>query len=300
MVTPAQHRSTALGAATSTLRQYSSMSFRLFYSDNIATYAGGSTPGAVGPADDRARRRPCRTATPSTFAVHVVGNPAAGIQQVWVTYDGQGGASGTWQSLDLTRDATDSTLWTGSLPLSGQPAGDVRFVVQAVNGVGLVSMDDNQGAYYSTASASSGGTQGPILQATSVALTSPASGVYGTSVPVSATLTADGTPLPNRVVTFSIGQQTTAALTDGSGRAAVQLPLLALPTSTTMSASFAGSGTEAAAADSAPFTIGEQPTGLSLTPPSASARVGVDTGIVATLSGLDGGAPLVPRRSCSC
>ena len=83
--------------------------------------------------------------------MHVVGDPSAGIQQVWVTYTGESGGAwhGKWQSLDLTQDADDSTLWTGSLAVpSGQQAGDGRFLVQAVNGVGLVGIDDNQGRYF--------------------------------------------------------------------------------------------------------------------------------------------------------
>ena len=78
------------------------------------------------------------------FRVRVVGEPAAGIQEVWVTYTGV--TPGEWESLDLTQDATDSTLWTGTLP--DVTPGQVEFLVQAVNGVGLVSLDDNQGAYY--------------------------------------------------------------------------------------------------------------------------------------------------------
>ena len=61
-----------------------------------------------------------------------------------MTYTGV--TPGQWESLDLTQDATDSTLWTGTL--SDVTPGQVEFVVQAVNGVGLVSLDDNQGAYY--------------------------------------------------------------------------------------------------------------------------------------------------------
>ena len=44
--------------------------------------------------------------------------PSAGIQQVWVTYTGvdqPADGTGEWESLYLTQDATDSTLWTGTL-----------------------------------------------------------------------------------------------------------------------------------------------------------------------------------------
>ena len=78
------------------------------------------------------------------FRVQVVGEPAAGIQGVWVTYTGA--HAGQWQSLDLTQDTADSTLWTGTLPASrpGRSSSSCR----PSNGVGLVSLDDNQGAYY--------------------------------------------------------------------------------------------------------------------------------------------------------
>ena len=81
-----------------------------------------------------------------TFQAHVVGDPSAGIQEVWVTYTGVDPAQ--WESLDLTQDATDSTLWTGTLAGSTAQVDRAAFMVQAVNGVGLVSLDDNQGGYY--------------------------------------------------------------------------------------------------------------------------------------------------------
>ena len=86
-----------------------------------------------------------------TFSARVVGNPAAGIQEVFVTYTGEPGSAyhGEWASLDLAQDADDSTLWTATLTLpAGQDADDVRYLVQAVNGVGLVGIDDNQGTYF--------------------------------------------------------------------------------------------------------------------------------------------------------
>ena len=60
----------------------------------------------------------------------------------------------------------------------------MQFVVQAVNGVGLVSLDDNQGSYYQPnkiPSALQTGTAG--LTPTSLVLNSPPSaGAYGSSV----------------------------------------------------------------------------------------------------------------------
>ena len=187
-----------------------------------------------------------------------------------------------------SRQADDSTLWTGSIPLNGQAASDIRFVVQAVNGVGLVTMDDNEGQYYSAAAVSSGTTQPPQQAATSLQLTAPASAVYGSSTPLSAVLTSGGAPLPGQLVTFGIGSQTAFALTDATGRASVSLPLLGLPGSTTVSASFAGTVDDAGSGASAAFTVTVQPTTLTLAPTSVTAAQGADTGIVATLTGADG------------
>lgn len=85
------------------------------------------------------------------FQARVVGDPSAGIQEVWVTYTGERGSPlhGAWTSLNLTQDPNDSTLWTGSftLPDKQDPAA-IRYVVQAANGVGVVGLDDNQGFYF--------------------------------------------------------------------------------------------------------------------------------------------------------
>ena len=81
--------------------------------------------------------------------MQVVGNPGAGIQEVWVTYTAKSGPyTGRWQSLDLTQSANDSTVWVASLPLNGTPVKDLQFIAQAVNGLGLVTMATNLGHYY--------------------------------------------------------------------------------------------------------------------------------------------------------
>ncbi|MDX1523824.1 MAG: hypothetical protein R3264_19510, partial [Anaerolineae bacterium] len=134
-VTPAQHQSTAPGSQTSTLRRFDQMNFRLYYSDNIATFDGGSTP-ALSAAPKIAEVRARVDGGSAQFGVQVVGNPAAGIQEVWVTYTALSGPfAGQWQSLDLTQDSKNSTIWKGTLDLAGTNPDDVRFMVQAVNGV---------------------------------------------------------------------------------------------------------------------------------------------------------------------
>src|SRR5579871_1301323 len=113
---------------------------RLYYSGNTGTY-GSNTPWLAAPPTIARVDATTSAGGTVSFRVHVVGDPAAGIQQAWVTYNGV--SPGTWQSLALTQDATDSTLWTGSLSgLTAAQVSNMNFLVQAVNGVGLVSVDD--------------------------------------------------------------------------------------------------------------------------------------------------------------
>ena len=70
-----------------------------------------------------------------------MGEPAVGLQEVWVTYTAASSSSplhGEWQSLDLTQQVNPSYRFNGTLALPlGSNASDVRYMVQAVNGVGL-------------------------------------------------------------------------------------------------------------------------------------------------------------------
>ena len=107
--------------------------------------------------------------------------------------------------------------------------------MQAVNGVGLVSLDDNQGDYYPLGGitpANQTGTQaaGASLQATALQLQAPPGNAdFGSSVNLSAKLTAGAAPVPNEPVTFTIGGSTQTATTDANGVASVPLPLVDLP-----------------------------------------------------------------------
>ena len=83
-----------------------------------------------------------------TFQATTSENPA-GIQGVWVTYTGTG--TNNWQSIDLAQVPGANGVWTGTLPFTGSPS-DFRYIVQAVNGVGLVGRADNAGAFYGVAS----------------------------------------------------------------------------------------------------------------------------------------------------
>ncbi|MGH2521700.1 MAG: Ig-like domain-containing protein, partial [Anaerolineales bacterium] len=283
MLLPAQVQSSAPGASTAVLRRFSDMGFRLYYSDNATTYAGNSTPAlAAPPTIVRVSATP--GAGDVTFSVRVVGNPAAGIQEVWVTYSAVSGPlAGHWQSLDLTQSATDSTLWQGTLPLGETISEDIRYIVQAANGVGLVSLDTNQGEFYTP------GIEVEPTQPTAITFqTPPASGPYGSRATFSAILTNNGTPLANQRVVFRLGSQGRQAFTDSAGSASAILPLLGLPDQYQVRVSFAGTDTYIASSAESSFTITRQGTLLSLAPASATGHLGEDGLMVATLKDAAG------------
>ena len=126
-----------------TLREFDQMDFRLYYSDNLSDAAAASGPPSIvrvqSTVDDSGNVR---------FRAGVVGSPLAGIQEVWVTYLDTGGDN-EWQSINLVQNSTDSRVWASSNAGSTLPAAaisdpcNLHFMVQAVNGVGLVSMDTN-------------------------------------------------------------------------------------------------------------------------------------------------------------
>ena len=222
----------------------------------------------------------------------VVGNPAAGIHEVWITYtlcpEPPFECNGEWVSLDLVQNNSDSTLWEEKLPLDGISWPDIRYMVQAVNGVGLVSLDTNLGAYYTPAF-----DMEPTMPTELViqSIQPPGSGPYGTQATFLATLTSDEAPatlLSNQVVSFRLGSQNRQAVTDGSGNATVDMSLLALPGLDEVKASFAGTGDLIPSTATKPFTITKQITMITLDPPTVSVFPDEDSGIVATLSDVTG------------
>src|SRR5262249_23096133 len=130
-----------------------SVGLRLFYNGNTQTYGANTPAFAAPPAISRVDA--VVTGGTVTFQAHVVGDPLVGIQQVWVTYTGvdvpAGGTRGR-EPIALTKDPTAPTLWSGTrVSLSNTQISNLQFMVQAVNGVGLVTLDDNQGSYYQPA-----------------------------------------------------------------------------------------------------------------------------------------------------
>jgi hypothetical protein len=275
LVTPAQHRALDVAAGTSTLRLYSSLDLRLYYSGYLGTAALSAAPDVTNVAAES-------TGTQVEFSAHVSGNPAAGIQQVWVTYTGHGPSR--WDTLDLVQDPVDSTLWTGTLSVA-TPA-NLRFVVQAVNGLGLVTLDDALGAYHRVSGASTTPPRATTLQLQSP----PTSGVFGSSKTVSAKLLDGSTPLAGKSVFVSIGSSSQIGVTGADGVATVTIPVNATPGAAQLKASFAGDDAYLPSDDSTGFAVSKAQTALSaFTSQLSAVTAGGGSGVTTTLTADLGG-----------
>jgi hypothetical protein len=259
-VMPAQYRSSAPGSLTGTLRRFDSMDFRLYYSGNITTYPTSdpnwpNTPALSAPPDISHIKSTINADGTVSFDVTVVGDPAAGIQEVWIVYTFEdGNANGAWTPLDLAQDPGDSRLWKGTLALGADQVEQLRFVVQAANGVGLVTMMTNQGAYY-RAGVDPGANP---LGDTPVELgldTLPNVGEFGSKISLSAHLTALGAPLVGVPVAFHLGGQGKMAITGSDGLATAHFFLLAQPGDYALSVLFAGNEIYAPASASNTFEL---------------------------------------------
>jgi hypothetical protein len=284
-VTPAQHRVANVGDTQAFLRLYDDLDFRLYYSGNTTTYPVFDEYGVL--VDEVT---PALSAPPSItqvsarvvggeieFEVFVTGDPAAGLQEVWVTYLLPGGT--TWQPLDLAKDPDDSTRWTETL--SG--TGDLDFIVQAVNGVGLVSMDDNFGEYFSLTT-----TGSEIPTTLALQPSNPSTGAYGSSVELKATLTSGGAPVGAGTVVFSLGGSARIGTTGNDGVATVDMPLNGVPGNYRLSASFVGSENYASSVADGSFAITKAATSLTITPADGPVVAGQPSGLSATLRGAAG------------
>ncbi len=301
MVIPAQFKGNGLEEIDGTLRSYSGMNFRLFYSDNVSTFPEANTPALAAPPAIVQVTSITNTNT-ITFAVRVTSDPASGVQEVWASYTGAAGPFyGSWQSLDLDQNPLDSTLWSGVLALpGGQDWQDVRFIVQAVNGVGLVSMVTNFGDYYIPGV--DPGQTSATAEPTSLALLAPpASGPYGTPATFTAQLTeavrsgqGGGAGIANQVIEFGLGAQRRQAVTDGFGIASVTFPLVGLVQEDLIRATFAGNSQYQQASAQTSFEIVKQSTSLTVEPTPAVGQYSDDTNLLATLIAGDN-RPLLQR-----
>ena len=300
MAIPGQFESDSPTTSTGTIRSFSEMDFRMFYSGNITTYTdqgNSSTPGLSAPPSISAVQGiTSGLGDAVTLSARVVGNPAAGIQAVWVTYTAASGSwYGKWQSIELVQNSTDSTLWQASLGLSGISSHDVRYMVQAVNGVGLVALDTKLGAYHvpdefdSATTAQLTPTAVNFLIATS-------GGAFSTEAAFSAQLTAvGGALLTGQRMVFSLGDQQIWATTGPDGVANASLPLRITPGSYIVTAAFGGSVGLAPSFATTPFSITRQTTALSIAPSLVHVHANVDTTIAATLT--DGAGNRMVQRT---
>lgn len=297
-VLPAQYRSSSGVSTTGTMRRFENLEFRLYYSANTASYSEYDyVPAqAAPPLIANISAAYDAQASEIDFQATVVGDPTAGIQEVWVVYtleDGQ--ASGTWLPFDLIQDETDSRLWTGSLTLqAGASPSDLRYVVQAVNGVGVVAYATNLGVYYTPGEEP--GAAPPANQApTELTINVQPSKAYGESVTVSATLTSEGDAVSGEVVVISLGPQRRLAITDTDGHAQATFLVLGSTGETDVSVSLKGTEDYAASAATGSFTITKQATHLFITPDVLELFPVEEGFFVATL--MDDGGHRLPGKS---
>jgi hypothetical protein len=288
ILTPAQYRTDEATSSdpvpTNTRRAFSRLDARLFYGSDSWDFDGNRPHTAAAPAISAVEGTTAGGTV--TFSATVTGDPSAGVQEVWATWSAGPDASGngSWQSVDLTQSATDSTRWSGTLDVAELPPGadpsDLRFLVQAVNGAGAVALDTAEGDGHPVVPAAADtaeislGLSGPITQQ--------APGIV-------ATVTGSGgAAVPDRTVRFTVAQGTrqvvSLAPTNATGRAVFALPLqddgtpVRLPTGpVTITAELLpalGSGTEEVTDSDSRAGVVQAAYTLTVTPPFSFTRAG--------------------------
>ncbi|HEX7273417.1 MAG TPA: choice-of-anchor Q domain-containing protein [Casimicrobiaceae bacterium] len=265
LVTPAQHVVADLVAGTSTQRKYTGVDVRLFYSANLSQAALSDAPSIVS-----------RDAEPNAggvlFTAQVTGDPAAAIYQVWVTYTSDG--ANAWTSLDLSQcvaplpaacgGTADSRQWAGQLAVAPT---NLRYVVQAVSGVGLVALDDNRGGYYQLGGATPAAT-------TDALVSPPTSATVGDTVSITTKLTFAGVPVAGKTVLVTIGGITQVGTTAADGGVTVNVPVGMPPGTYQMTVSFAGDATFEASSTTTTFTVAKAPSNLTALAPAGVTLTG--------------------------
>lgn len=292
VLTPAQFRSNPGQQEIGTLRRFHNMQFRLYYSSNTTTY-GANTPALSAP--------PVLSDVSSewvngslTVRVRAQGNPAAGIQGVFVTFSAVGGPwMGQWHSLPLQQQAEDSTLWQGTLPLNGTPPEAIRYFLQAVNGVGLVGVNTNRGAHYTP------GTEvavepmpGDSAEATQIVLPpgNPTTVAYNSGQIFRATLqkASDGSGIAGQTLHFRLGTLQLQATTDINGVAEINPRLLLAPGDYSLQVAFAGNAAYRSAGAVQSVQVTKQATLLQLSTTEATGQSYGPTTLIARLSAAGG------------
>ncbi len=283
-MTPAQYRTEGDGPEA-TLRTYSNLSLRLFYSATTDYHALASSPALnnVTATFDGSK---------VTFQAAITENPA-GVQGAWITYTGGSDHPHDWTSIDLTQDPATPGIWRATLALSATDVPKLHFMAQAVNGVGLVGRNDNLGNLYDINDA--GSSQTPAVTTTLSLASHPASAAFGSSVTVSATLKHGATGLSGKSVILTLGSASQTVTTNSSGVATATFTVLDTPGGTTLRARFDGDAGDLPSGDSDAFTITKGATSLTLNAPGGIVPSGTDSGVTATLRDANG-AP-IPSRS---
>ncbi len=306
-VTPVQHRVENIGDAQAIRRRFDTLDFRLFYSNNTQTYANNRPALSAPPTLTGARA--VVDGNDVVFLVNAVGDPAAGIQTVWVVYTYSDGVTpaGEWKPLDLVqgdaRQGEDTREWKARLNGAANTTATLDAVFVACNGVGLCNTDDNYGAYYQIVGAINDvgpdGQPGNLAETTLAFDGPPSSVVSGDTVAVSATLRrASGSPVDGETVQFTLGSATRTATTGASGEASLLLPVKLPAGSYLLVASFAGKPVAGLAASSAEQSFQVLKTSATLTMAPGTQTVGVDgirTGVTATLTAGSDSTPLQQR-----
>jgi hypothetical protein len=185
-----------------------------------------------------------------------------------------------------------ANTYTGTIPLASTNANDLRVIIQAAGGNGLVTWASNDGAYYRVPNETV--TAGDPKISTALTLTVPASGNYRTNVPVSATLTAAGAPLAGKPVAFRSNGIRVDATTNASGIASAQLFLTSAPGIANVSVGFAEEQHYLASGAQAQLSVNKAPTSFTTLDPAPIPTGG--TVLLATLRSESGetlGAQLV-------
>ncbi len=307
-VTPVQHRVENIGDGQAIRRRFDTLDFRLFYSDNTQTY-GDNRPALSAPPTLTGARA-VTDGNDVVFLVNAVGDPAAGMQTVWVVYTHAESVgitpAGEWTPLDLEQDADESSVWSTRLQGAANDPRTLHAIFVACNGMGLCTTDDNYGAYFQIVGAI--GDVGDDGQPVNLAETllafdaAPTSAASGNTITVEATLRRATGPSPgieDAVVQFTLGSATRSATTDSSGTASIAFPL-DLPAGVyPLVASFAGQPAAGLAGSSAesPFAVLKSSANLAVAGGAQSVRVdGISTGVTATLTAGNDNTPL-PQRT---
>ena len=156
--------------------------------------------------------------------------------------------------------------------------------MQAVNGVGLVTLSDDFGRYY-------GATEAIVVQPndTDVSLGGANQGHHGATVNVSADLSG-ASDVSDQPIVFTLGSISKTVNTNNSGHASASLFLNATPGTYQLVATFPGAGNDGSSFATRSFTIQKADTTLELSlQPVGGVPVGADTTITATV--MDGNTP---------